>query len=297
TASTRLRSRPAGATTESPASGRITLATTAPTCSIPTARTSRPCTTVSRSARLRPWSSAGPSDLVLHPGGSPLLEERAQPLLALAARAPRRRDLGRLDPHRALANESLGFLHRLRPAIEERGDHGVCGALRIHRHLVDEADAERDLGVESFACQEVAPRGRADPPEDERRDHRGDDPQADLGEPEDGGGCGDRDVRAGDEAAPAAEGMPVYPAHHRRTTRVDRLEHPVEAHGVLDVLVVREVDRGALPLDVGSGAEAGAVPCEDDDARVAGVCDGVGQLGDEGRVECVWALGPRGPDG
>ena len=73
---------------------------------------------------------------------------------------------------------------------------------------------------------------------------------------------------------------------------VDRLQHPVEAHRVLDVLVVGEVDRGSLPLDVGSGTEARALAGENDRARVADVRERSGQLRDERRVERVPPLGP-----
>ena len=74
---------------------------------------------------------------------------------------------------------------------------------------------------------------------------------------------------------------------------VDRLQHPVEAHRVLDVLVVGEVDRRSLPLDVGSRTEARALAGENDRARVADVRERIGQLRDERRVERVPPLGPR----
>ena len=60
---------------------------------------------------------------------------------------------------------------------------------------------------------------------------------------------------------------------------------------VLDVLLVAEVDRRALPLDVGSGAEALALAGQHHGARVAHVCEGVGQLANELRVESVSPLG------
>ncbi len=68
-------------------------------------------------------------------------------------------------------------------------------------------------------------------------------------------------------------------------------EHPEEAHRVLDVLVVGEVDRGALPLDVGAGAEAGALAGEHDGACVSDVGERFRQLGDERRVEGVPPVG------
>ena len=106
----------------------------------------------------------------------------------------------------------------------------------------------------------------------------------------------DRDVGARDEAGAPAEDVPVRDAHDRGRAGLDGLEHAVEAHRVLDVLVVGEVDRGALPLDVCPGAEALALAGEDDRTRVSDVREGLGQLGDERRVERVPALGPRERD-
>ena len=62
--------------------------------------------------------------------------------------------------------------------------------------------------------------------------------------------------------------MAVNPRHDRRGAGVDRLEHRVEAHRVLDVLVVVEVDRRALPVHVGAGAKAWALTREPDCACV-----------------------------
>jgi hypothetical protein len=88
----------------------------------------------------------------------------------------------------------------------------------------------------------------------------------------------------------------VHVRHDRSGAAVDRLAHAVEAHGVLDVLVVREVDRGALPLDVRTGAEAFAVPGEDDCAGISHVREGLGELRYQRRVEGVAPLGARESD-
>ena len=85
----------------------------------------------------------------------------------------------------------------------------------------------------------------------------------------------------------------MHDADDGRRAGVDRLEHPVQPHRVLDVLVVGEVDRRALPLDVGSCAEARALAREDDRARVPDVGERLGQLRDERRVEGVPPLRPR----
>ena len=119
----------------------------------------------------------------------------------------------------------------------------------------------------------------------------GNDPEPHLGEAEDGVGGGDCDVRARHQPAPAAERVAVHPRDHRRRAGVDRLAHLVQPHRVLDVLVVGQVDRGALPLDVGPGTEGGAFAREDDGACVADQRERLGQLGDERGVERVTAVG------
>ena len=164
---------------------------------------------------------------------------------------------------------SFAAPNRIGPAAQDRGDELVDDRVGIGRDLVDEPDAQRCLGVETLAGQEVAPRVRADLGQHERRDDGRDDPEPHLREAENGVGGGDRDVGARDQPAPAAERVAVYARDHRSGAGVDRLAHLVQAHRVLDVLVVGEVDRRALPLDVGAGAEGGAFAGEDDGARVA----------------------------
>ena len=88
----------------------------------------------------------------------------------------------------------------------------------------------------------------------------------------------------------------MHRTDHGRGTGVDRLEHAVEPHRVLDVLVVVELDRDALPLHVRAGAEARPFAREDDRARVADVGERLGQLRDERCVERVAALRPRERD-
>ena len=118
----------------------------------------------------------------------------------------------------------------------------------------------------------------ADLREHERRDDRGDDPEPHLGEAERRVGRRDDDVRAGDEPGAAAEREALHARDERRRARVDRLHHPVEPQRILDVLLEAEVDRGALPLDVGARAEARPVAGEHDDARVADVRERLVQL-------------------
>ena len=157
-----------------------------------------------------------------------------------------------------------------------------------------EADAERGLGVEPLAGEEVPPRGtRADARQHERRDDRGNDPQPHLGVPEDGVRRRNGDVAAGDEPRAAAERVALHAGDDGRRAGVDSLEHAIEPHRVLDVLVEREVDRRALPLDVGAGAEALPLAGKHDATSIADVGERVGEGGDERRVERVAALGAR----
>jgi hypothetical protein len=134
------------------------------------------------------------------------------------------------------------------------------------------------------------PRSGADLREDERRDDRGDDPEAHFREPEDRVGPRDCDVGTRNQSRASAQGEAVHAADDRRRAGVDRLEHAVELHRVLDVLVVREVDRSPLPFDVGSRAERGALALEEDSTSVADVGERLGQLRDERGIEGVAAL-------
>ena len=95
----------------------------------------------------------------------------------------------------------------------------------------------------------------------------------------------------------AAERVALDPRDDRRGAPVDRLHHREEPHGVVDVLVEGEVDRGPLPLDVGAGAEALAFAGEQDDARISDVRERLVQLGDQLRVERIapLRLGERHP--
>ena len=161
---------------------------------------------------------------------------------------------------------------------------------------MDEADPQGRRRVEPLAGEEVPARRGADLRQDERRDHRRDDAELDLREAEDRVLGRERDVRARDETRAAAERVPLDAGDDGRRARVDGLQHAVEAEGVLDVLVVAQVDRGALPLDVGAGAEARPLAGEHDRARVADVGEGVGELGDQRRVEGVPPLRARQRD-
>ncbi len=149
-------------------------------------------------------------------------------------------------------------------------------------------------GPNRSPVSEVAPRrAAADLGQHEGRDDCRDDPQLDLREPEDGVVAADCDVAARSQPAAAAEAVALDAGDDGCRTGVDGDEHAVEAEGVLDVLLVGEVDRRALPLHVRSCAERLAVAAEEDRPRVPDVAERLCQLGDELGVERIATLGPR----
>ena len=179
----------------------------------------------------------------------------------------------------------------------ELGDDPLDRSVEVGVDLVDEPDPVRRGGVEALTGDEVAPRpARADLRERERRDHRGDDPELHLGEGEDGSRLRNGDVGAGDEAGAAPERVSLHAGEDRSGAAVDRLEHAAECVRVGDVRVEVQLDGGAHPLDVGAGAEARPVACEQHRARLADVDERLGQLCDQLGVEGVSRLGPRQRD-
>ena len=91
----------------------------------------------------------------------------------------------------------------------------------------------------------------------------------------------------------AAESVALHARDDRRGAAVDRLEHRAQRVRVGDVLVVREVDGGAHPVDVGAGGEARPVTAEDDGARAADRDERLRELGDQRGVERVPPVGTR----
>ena len=157
--------------------------------------------------------------------------------------------------------------------------------------LVHEPDPERRLGVEALAGEEVARRAAAPIRGSTNGEMTaGMIPSFTSEKPKTASVAAMRDVGARDEPGAAAEHVAVRARDHRRGAAVDRLDHPVEAERVLDVLLVRQVDRRALPLDVGARAERRAFAGEHDGARVADVRERLGELADQLRVEGVAPL-------
>lgn len=245
-----------------------------------------------RLAQLALAREHAPRAVLVRQRGRTLLQERAQALLALGIRSQLGRDPRGLLRLRAFSDEPLRGARGLRPGGEQVLDHQLDGSVEIVGDLVDKADSQGCLGVEALAGEEVAPRRPGpDAGKDERRDHRGDDPEPHLGEPEHSVGCGQDDVGASHDARSAAEGEALHPRDDRSGAAVNRLEHAEEAQRVLDILVVGKVDRRSLPLDVGAGAEGRALARENDRSGIADVGERVRQLRDQGGVERIPALG------
>jgi dihydrodipicolinate synthase/N-acetylneuraminate lyase len=157
-----------------------------------------------------------------------------------------------------------------------------------------QSDPQCRLGAEPLTREEVSSGGpRTDPGEHEGRNHRRDDPQLDLREAEGRVRRRNSNIRARRESAAAAEAIALDSGNDGGGRGVDRLEHAEEPKRVLDVLLVGEVDRRALPLHVGARAEALALAGEHDGARVSDVGEGVGERSDQRGVEGVPSLRPR----
>ena len=184
------------------------------------------------------------------------------------------------------------------PARAQLAEDHLERGVEVVRHLVHEPDPERRLRVEALARDEVAARRRrSDLRERERRDHRRDDAQLDLGEGEDARpGVASAMSAQATSPAPAAERVPVHERQHRRRAAVDRFEHAPERERVVDVLVVAQIDGRAHPVDVGAGAEARPLTREHDRARSADVDERLGELRDQRAVERVPPLRPRERD-
>ena len=217
-----------------------------------------------------------------------------QAILRLVARAAFGDPAGGLGAVRTLAHEPLRPPRSLRAGREELTDDALDRCVEIGRDLVHQPDPERRLRVETLAGDEVAPRrAGSDSGQRERGDDRRDDPELHLREGENRIGRSDRDVARSHEPRSAAEGVTLHAYGHRRGTAVDRLEHRAQRVRVGDVLLVREIDRGAHPVDVGPGREARSVAAEDDGPRAPDSDERLGKLGDQRRVERVPPVGPR----
>src|SRR5439155_12003004 len=139
-----------------------------------------------------------------------LLDEGPQALLSLLARTTLGDAPFGSEPVGALEDELLGVARSVGACAAELLEQAVDRRVEVLGELMGEAIPEDRLRVEPLAGHEVpARRARADLGKREGRDHRRDDPELDLGERELGIRRCDRDVRARDESATAAERMPL----------------------------------------------------------------------------------------
>ena len=176
------------------------------------------------------------------------------------------------------ARELLRGAGGLGPRGEELADDLLDRRVEVVRDLVDEADAQRDVGREALAGHE------------ERRAALVPIFASANGEMTAGtipsftslnANCaaGSATTMSQQATSPhaAAERMTLHARDDRGGAAVDRVEHRAQAQRVGDVLVEREIDRRAHPLDVGARRERRAVAREDDGARVADVGERVGR--------------------
>ncbi len=128
----------------------------------------------------------------------------------------------------------------------------------------------------------------------EGRDDSRRDAQARLGKAEAHVVGGDGDVADRDKARAAAQSGAVNAADDGVPAVVYGAEHVGHAQRVVDVVVVAEVQTGAHPVEVGSGAEARAVAAQHHRAHAVVRVqqrEDIAQLGDEPLVEGVVDLG------
>jgi hypothetical protein len=156
---------------------------------------------------------------------------------------------------------------------------------------VHETDFLRSRGVESHAGEEQFARRRlADPPQDERRNHRRHDPELHLRETENGVIDGHGDVTDGRQAGAAAQRGTLDAANERDGQGIERAVHRRRGGGIAHVLVVGVGDDFRHPREVGAGAEHLARAAQHCHADVSILRDGagpIGQLGNHRFVEGV----------
>ena len=110
-----------------------------------------------------------------------------------------------------LPHQLLGGGRGDRAGLVEQGQLAFQGFVQAFGldQLVDQADAQRGIGVEVLAGGEPAPRlARADGLDHVGRDHRRQQAEAAFGQAEAGRGAGDGDVAAGDQADAAPKAAP-----------------------------------------------------------------------------------------
>ncbi len=201
-----------------------------------------------------------------------------------------------------LADQLLGGGRGDRAGLVEQGQlalHGLVQAFGLDQ-LVDQADAQRGVGVKMLAGGEpAAGLARADGFDHIGRDHRRQQAQAAFGQAEAGRGAGDGDVAAGDQADAAAEGRAMDPGQGRFGQLVQGAHQPGQGQRVLAVIGFAGRRHAAHPLHVGTCREGGAVAGQHHRAHRSIVAGGLqcgSQPGDQPGVKGVVQLRPVQPE-
>ena len=195
-------------------------------------------------------------------GGAPLGDRLAPPARACGAGSP----------SRSSAISALAARTASGPPRSTRREHALDGRRRAPSSSActscTRPIACACVGVEQLAGEEQRARLRAaDARERERRDRRRDEPEAHLGEAEARVLAREHDVAAAGEARAAAERGAVHARDHGHRAAVDGREHRRGELGVGQVALVRELARGAHPLEVAAGAERLPATRDDDGAQ------------------------------
>ena len=215
---------------------------------------------------------------------------RAERVLAEAGSRPRRSWSSRLAARTAVGPAGQDGAQLV---VHRRVEVGGVGDQAVH-----EPDLPGPLGVEPAAAGEQGPGVRlADLRDHERRDHRGDDPEAGLREAERRSRLGHHDVRDRAQAHPAAQRAALDARDDGDRAVVDGPEHVRGRQRVPLVGRLVERHRGAHPGDVRPGAEQRALAGQDHGPELLGglVPQGIerrAQVRDGRRVEGVADLGP-----
>ncbi len=200
--------------------------------------------------------------------------------VAVATHAdPAHQFLGRGRGHRA------GLVQQAQLALDRLVD-----AFRFDQ-LVYQADPQRGLGIEMLAGgKPAAGLARADRVDHVGGNHRRQQAQPAFGQPEAGGGAGNGDVAAGDQAHPATEGGALDPCDGGLGQLVQGAHQPRQRQRILAVVFLAGGGHAAHPLHVRARRKRRALAGQyhrTDLFVTAGRLQRCGELGDQGRIEGV----------
>ena len=184
-----------------------------------------------------------------------VLEEGAQALLALGARAVRGDQLRRSSVVRGARASAFAVRAASGPAVRSSDSTASTAGSSSSANSWTSPIRSATSAAKRSPVTNQRRAAEADLRKRERGDHRRHDPELRLAEREHRRRLGDHDVRARDEPAAAAERVPLHTRDDRRRAAVDCVEHRAQPKRVGDVLLQGEVRRRAHPLHVGAGRE------------------------------------------